>query len=167
MYFHVLNRAVRRDRLFDAPPDYEAFLRTLLEAQEKVPIGLVAYCIMPNHFHLVVGPSQVPHLSTFMHRLTMMHSKRWHQFRKTTGLGPVYQGRFRCHPIENDTHFLFVCRYVESNPVRADLAERAEQWPWSSLNRDRKFCNVPLSPWPFPQPSSWVDIVNDRGYRVS
>src|SRR5262249_19769587 len=102
-----------------------------------------------NHFHFVVGPVVIPVLSTFMHRLTMRHSKRWQVHRDTVGTGPVYQGRFKALPIDGETHFRTVCRYVEENPVAASLVVRAEQWPWSSAGKDRESCDpVPLSAWP-------------------
>ena len=160
-YFHVLNRSVRRARLFDVPGDYNAFMDALVIAQQRVPMPIVAYCVMPNHFHFVLGPTQTDDLSKFMHRLTVLHSMRWHRFRGTTGTGPVYQGRFRAYPIRDETQFVFVCRYVERNPLRADLVARAEQWQWSSLGRDRRICDLSLlSPWPIPRPTAWVDVVN-------
>jgi putative transposase len=167
----VLNRAIRRDILFDRPEDYSAFMRSLGDAQQRAPIPLLAYCVMPNHFHLVVGPTVSRDLSRFMHRLTVIHSKRWHANRGTYGTGPVYQGRFKAYSIQDDQHFLVVCRYVERNPVRADLVQRAEDWPWSSLSRGGRDCDrVELSPWPILQPPSWMDVVNDGrdgGNRVS
>jgi putative transposase len=165
-YFHVLNRSVRRGRLFDDAGDYRAFIEALRVAQERVPTPILAYCIMPNHFHLVVGPVDIAVLSRFMHRLTVVHAMRWHRHHGTTGSGAVYQGRFKSYPIRDETHFLFVCRYVERNPLRADLVARAEQWPWSSLGRDCKICNLELTEWPIPRPSAWLELVNRGGDRV-
>jgi len=151
-YFHVLNRAVRRARMFEAASDYLAFIQALSSAQTLVPTPILAYCIMPNHFHLVIGPTLTPTLSAFMHRLTIMHSKRWHLSRGTTGTGAVYQGRFKALRIGDDAHFGAVCRYVEQNPIRAGLVERVEDWPWSSVSRDRRICDlIALSPLPILQ----------------
>jgi putative transposase len=161
-YFHVLNRSVRRARLFDQPSDYESFMNALGAAQARVPMPLLAYCIMPNHFHLIVGPALVVDLSRFMHRLTVIHAMRWHRYKGTAGTGPVYQGRFKALPIQGETHFLFVCRYVERNPVRAGLVDRADRWAWSSLAPDRKNCHpVTLSAWPIPKPSGWRKLMNE------
>ena len=160
--FHVLNRAVRRARLFDHDDDYRALLRLVGSTLSKVPIELFAYCIMPNHFHLVVRPERDGDLSNYMRLMTLTHSKRWHEARGTTGTGCVYQGRFKAFPIQTDSHFLTVCRYVERNPLRARLSARAEEWPWSSLSESpRNDCRVKLSPWPVDRPSDWQTRVND------
>jgi putative transposase len=110
---------------------------------------ILAYCVMPNHFHFVLGPTLSPILSTFMHKLTMTHSKRWQAFRGTTGTGPVYQGRFKALFLGDARHFATVCRYVEQNPVRAGLVSRPEDWPWSSAADDGQNCNaLPLDRLP-------------------
>ncbi len=159
--FHVLNRAVRRARLFEDPADYGAFVRTLQEAQHRTPIRILAYCVMPNHFHFVVWPVHDGELSEFMHWFTTTHSKRWHAHRKTTGTGSVYQGRFKAFPVQSDGHFLTVCRYVERNPLRANLVTLAQDWRWSSLFQRCKNCHGPtLSLWPVLQPDGWLDLVN-------
>ena len=150
-YFHVLNRSVRRDRLFFGTSDYEAFLRALGYAQGHVPMPILAYCVMPNHFHLVVGPTITPILSAFMHRLTITHSKRWHLAHGSSGTGSVYQGRFKAIRIKDDAHFATVCRYVELNPVRAGLVGESGEWLWSSVRKDCRNCDVTLSPLPILQ----------------
>ena len=94
---------------------------------------LLAYCVMPNHWHLVVWPHQDGALSRFMNWLTLTHTQRWHQHRHSVGEGHVYQGQFKSFPVETNEYFLVVCRYVERNAVRAGLVERAEQWRWSSV----------------------------------
>jgi putative transposase len=166
-YYHVLNRSVRRWALFDKPGDYAAFVASLSYAQAKCPIPLLAFCIMPNHFHFVVGPVQMHDLSGFMHRLTVVHSTRWHAHRGTRGTGAVYQGRFKAFAIESELRLVVACRYVERNPLRAQLVRRAEQWPWSSLGQDGRNCTtISLAAWPIPKPPHWVDLVNGDDQRV-
>ena len=91
---------------------------------------------MPNHFHLVVEPTVDGQLSVFMQLLLGTHALRWNVFRKRSGQGAVYQGRFKAFPVQDDRHFLTVCRYVERNPVRAGLVSRPESWAWSSFSRN-------------------------------
>jgi putative transposase len=155
--FHVLNRAAKRSVLFHGTSDYAAFERLLAEAVARLEIALFAYCIMPNHWHLVLTPKAAGAMSRFMHWMTTTHARRWQNVHGVAGLGAVYQGRFKAIPIANDSHFLWVCRYVERNPLRASLVERAEDWRWSSLDTTNSSW---LTEWPIPRPSDWLSEVN-------
>jgi putative transposase len=119
LIYHVLNRSNGRWPLFDKPGDYEAFERVLAEAQQEHPLPLLAYCVLPNHWHLVVAPEADGDLSRFVGWLTLTHTQRWHAHRHTAGNGHLYQGRFKSFAIQADEHLLTVCRYVERNPLRA------------------------------------------------
>src|SRR5436189_3540964 len=119
--YHVLNRSVARLPLFETDDDYRAFLRVLAEAQTRHPTRLLGYCLMPNHWHLVLWPRADGDLSRFMHWLTMTHTQRWRHHRRLVGLGPLYQGRFKSFPVQTDAHLLVLLRYVERNPLRANL----------------------------------------------
>jgi putative transposase len=156
--YHVLNRANARKTLFDVDEDYAAFQRVLTEACARVSMRLLAYCIMLNHWHLVVWPRHDGDLSRFMNWLTLTHTQRWHQHRHTVGEGHVYQGRFKSFPVETSEYLLTVCRYVERNPVRAGLVDRAEQWRWSSARTTEA---VPLHEWPMARPGDWCNWVNE------
>jgi putative transposase len=163
--YHVLNRANGRLRLFKKPADFAAFERVIEEAFERVPLRILGYTLMGNHWHFVVWPRQRQHaqVSEFFRWLTVTHSQRWHAHHGTSGLGHVYQGRFKSFPIAEDEHLLSVLRYVERNPLRAGLVERAEEWRWSSLHRRR--WGTPeertlLAEPPVPLGRLWCDYVN-------
>ena len=166
--YHVVNRAAKRSLLFDGAADYVAFERVLTAAVERGGVALYAYCVMPNHWHLLLSPTVDGSLSRFMHWLTTTHARRWQLNRGLDGHGAVYQGRFKDIPVASDRHFLWVCRYVERNPLRASLVERAEEWRWSSLtcrNGDRP--EVPrLAPWPVASPDDWSTLVNTPQTRA-
>ena len=158
--FHVLNRAVRGETIFATEGDYAAFQRVLEEARHQVPMRLLAFCVMPNHFHLVLWPVGDEDLSETMRWLTVTHTQRWHAHHETSGTGPIYQGRFKSFPVEEDEHFLTVVRYVERNPLRASLVSQASTWRWSSLwlrSNDRS--DVTLDAWPVPRPDCWGEHV--------
>lgn len=161
--YHVLNRAVARLPLFERAADYEAFTEVLLDALCKEPLPIFAYSLMPNHWHFVVRPDADHQVSSFFRWLTHTHTMRWHACHRTVGTGHLYQGRFKAFPIEEDDHLLAVMRYVERNPLRANLCRSAEQWRYGSAwHRDN---NTPsseaiLSPWPIPMPAEWLDHVN-------
>ena len=163
LVYHVLNRANARMTIFDKPEDYDAFGRILEEAVDRTETRLLAYCVMPNHWHLVVWPREDGELSRFTGWLTLTHTQRWHAHRHSTGSGHVYQGRFKSFPVQDDEHFLTVCRYVERNALRADLVQRADAWRWGSLYR-WKHGNAKekslLASWPLPRLAGWVEQVN-------
>jgi len=161
--YHVLNRANGRQVMFDKPQDYQVWENVLMEAQIQVPVRILAYCVMPNHWHLVLWPRHDGDLSRFMAWLTLTHTQRWHAQHQSVGSGHLYQGRFKSFPIQTDEHFLTVCRYVERNALRAKLVKRAENWQWSSL-----WCRIQgpkqsqwLADWPVTRPRQWVKWVNE------
>jgi Transposase and inactivated derivatives len=158
---HVVNRGNARHQLFRDHDDYEEFVSLLATAAETVPVPLLAYCLMPNHWHLVLRPPTSAALSAYMRWLTSTHVRRTHLRRGTRGLGHLYQGRYYNVVVSGELHFLSVCRYVESNALRAGLVERAELWPFSSLSRTTtRDGRSLLSEWPSPRPDGWLEMVN-------
>jgi putative transposase len=156
--YHVLNRRVMRLPMFEKPEDYAAFERVLADALERPDAAeLLAYCLMPNHWHLVVQAGRRTNLSTWMQWLTVTHTHRWHAHRQAVGEGPLYQGRFKSFPVEADEHFLRLCCYVEANPVRARLTRQAESWQWCSFaaRRNRGVLFAKLAAWPVERPRNW------------
>ena len=161
--YHVLNRANGRLPIFEKGEDYAAFERVLEEAIDRTGTRLLSYCLMNNHWHLLVWPREDGELSRFVGWLTLTHTQRWHAHRRNAGTGHLYQGRFKSFPVQEDEHFLTVCRYVERNALRADLVGRAEQWRWSSLYRwscGRSAEQKILSPWPIRRSPGWLEYVN-------
>ena len=131
MVFHMLNRGVARMQVFEKAGGYQAFERVLKETLHETPTRICDYCLMPNHWHLLLWPEHDGDLARFMQRLTITHVRRWQENRHYVGLGHVYQGRYKSFPVEKDEHFLAVARYVERIALRANLVLRAEEWRWS------------------------------------
>lgn len=148
--------------IFRTAGDYEAYLRIVSQALDHVPgMRLLAYCLMPNHWHLVLWPRGDGELSDFVHWLTLTHTQRWHAHYRDAGTGHLYQGRYKSFPIAQDDHYFTVCRYVERNALRAGLVDRAEEWRWGSLARRRDIVEgPPLSDGPLPLPVQWMRHVN-------
>ncbi|WP_425616621.1 transposase [Anatilimnocola sp. NA78] len=160
--FHVVNRGAGRQSLFDDEADYDQFVALLEQARQRVAMQMLAYCLMPNHFHLLLWPTTDDSLSDYLHWLTTTHSQRRHAKLKTTGTGPIYQGRFKSFPVQDDDHFLTVARYVERNALRANLVQRAEHWKWSSLWQvHHQRSDIPLAVWPVARGSEWLKFVNE------
>ena len=147
-------------RLFHKAEDYQAFERVLAEGLERYPVELLTYCVMPNHWHLVVRPKTDEALGRWMGWVGVTHVRRHHEHYHRRGGGHLYQGRFKSFPVSSDEHFLTLCRYVEANPRRAKLVDRAEQWRWSGLWRRRRPPDLPLTEWPVRRPADWIARVN-------
>jgi putative transposase len=158
--YHIINRGNGRKEVFHKPADYEAFVGLLQKACARIPMRVLGYCLMPNHFHLVVWPHVDGNLGRWMQWLLTAHVRRYHTHYRSEG--HVWQGRFKAFPIQADDHLLMVMRYIERNPVRAGLVLRAEHWAWSSASARQNgayiglVCEGPLS-WPEP----WLAYVNE------
>jgi putative transposase len=157
--YQVLNRGNGRADVFYKDEDFAAFVSLMQEAREKVPMRLVGYCLMTNHFHLLLWPHGDGDLSRWMQCLMTAHVRRYHRHYK--GSGHVWQGRFKAFPIQDDEHYLTVMRYVERNLLRANLFERSQDWEWSSLKpTERSGPAGHLSEGPIAKPALWTRFVN-------
>jgi putative transposase len=163
LVYHVLNRANGRLKLFKKEEDFLAFQKVLQESWQRLPIRILTWCIMPNHWHLVLWPKKDGELSAFVRWLTLTHAQRWKHAHGAVGHGHLYQGRFKSFPIQQDEHLLAILRYVERNPLRAKLVKEAGQWRWGSLfvRQDRSHdLHPPLGEWPIQRPARWEDYVD-------
>jgi len=159
--YQALDRRVGRATLFHKDGDYAAFEKALRQAKEWQPMRILGYCLMPNHWHLVLWPEHDGDLSEFLRWLTVTHTQRYHAHYHSAGTGPLYQGRFKSFPIEEDEHLLRVIRYVERNALRAGLVGHAEDWRWSSLWQRREGrADTLLAEGPLPLPAKWQQYVN-------
>jgi putative transposase len=124
---------------------------------------ILAYVIMPNHWHLVLYPRKDRDMSEFMRWITTTHVRQRRVATKSIGHGHLYQGTYKSFPIEEDKHLHDVIRYVEQNPLRAKLSDRAEEWMWSSLfrrQRGGKEDNELLAVLPTALPTNYLSSVN-------
>jgi putative transposase len=129
MPHHVTQRGNRRGTVFFSDYDRHAYLSVLRAFADKHSVEVLAYCLMLNHVHLVVVPGTADGLHRVLKPLHMQHAQRinrmqdWH--------GHLWQGRYFSSPLDND-YLWSAIRYVERNPVRAGMIDRAEDYPWSS-----------------------------------
>lgn len=149
--YHIINRANARLQLFFKEKDYKLLESIIKDGAEKFDTRVIAYCIMPNHFHLVVWTREDGELQKYMQWVTLTHTQRWHVQNKTTGHGHLYQGRYKSFIIEDDKHLFTVMRYVERNPLRAKLVKNLSNWKYSSfVNREDKKTFVTKPPISLP-----------------
>ncbi|MCO5163196.1 MAG: transposase [Mesorhizobium sp.] len=127
---HVTQRGNRRERVFFSPDDYRAYRAILAEAARAIGTEVWAYCLMPNHVHLILVPSHPDGLRAPLGEAHRRYTRRINDREGWTG--HLWQGRFGSVPMDED-HLEGAVRYVSLNPVRAGLVKRAEDWPWSSV----------------------------------
>ena len=157
--YHVLNRENGRQRVFHKDGDFAAFIALLGEAKARHPVKIFSYCLMPNHFHLLLQADAGAELSRFMQWLMTSHVRRYHRHYRTSG--HVWQGRFKSFVVQEDEHLLTVARYVEGNPLRAGLAVSARAWPWSSHREScGEVARTLTQPPPIALPGDWSALVD-------
>lgn len=159
LIYHALNRGNRRAAVFHKPADYDAFVDAMAEAVRRLPMDVFGYCLMPNHFHLVLRPHADGDLGRWMRWLLTTHALRYHRHYHTSG--HVWQGRFKAFPVQDDDHLATLLRYVERNPLRAELVARAEHWKWSSLPVWLAGEGLLWRGTPSPRGGDWVERVNE------
>ncbi len=128
--FHVTGRGVARCTIFHDRADFRLFVCLLRRGAERFAWRLHAWCLMPNHFHLVLEAPR-ERLSGGMHRLNGRYACAFND--RYGRVGHLFQNRFGAWLIESDQHLTAACEYVLDNPRRAGLVERAEQWPWRGV----------------------------------
>ena len=175
--YHVLNRGNGRQSVFHKEGDFAAFITLLGQAKARHPINILGYCLIPNHFHLLLQVGKSAELSCFMQWLMTSHVRRYHRHYRSSG--HVWQGRFKSFIVQDDAHLLTVVRYIEGNPVRAKMVNSTKDWPWSShaeritmgvqgtgsagacpLGEPGEQEGMLLSPLPLPLPVDWTAFVD-------
>jgi putative transposase len=160
---HVLNRGDHQETLFHKPADFRAFLRAVAETAVRIPMRILAYCIMRNHFHFVVWPYAGADLPRFMHLLMTIHISRYRRHYPPPSPGHIYQDRYANVLVETGPSLLRVLKYVEANALAARLVTRAEDYPWSSASPEALEAGRPeLSQWPIERPANWTELLNLR-----
>lgn len=129
--YHVMSRGNARQEIFLDSGDCERFLERLSATTVRFRVHCRAYCLMPNHFHLLLEPGALP-LSRMMQQLNSSYSQSFN--RRHERVGHVLQGRFKALLIDRDDYFRRVLRYIVLNPVRARLVRHPAEWPWSSYS---------------------------------
>jgi len=157
--YHVLNRGNWRQDVFHKDGDFAAFNELLELAKARHPVTIFGYCLLPNHFHLLLQADKGSELSCFMQWLMTSHVRRYHQHYRSSG--HVWQGRFKSFIVQEDNHLLTVARYIEGNPVRAGMVASARTWRWSSHRESCGAVSRSLTcPLPIPRPEDWTAFVD-------
>ncbi len=141
--------------LFLKDADFQAFVNLMADAFARFDVDPLVFCLMGNHWHMLLRPRTDGALSRCMAWLTVTHARRHHRHYPNPGHGHLYQGRFKSFPVQSDEHFLAVARYIHANPVRAGLTGAVENWRWNDLHG-----SLAVAEWPVPRPEDWTSQVN-------
>jgi putative transposase len=151
--YHVTSRGDRREPIYKGDDDRHAHLAVLAEALDRFDAQVLAYCLMGNHYHLVLHTRQ-SNLSRLMRHVNGVYTQA---FNRHHGLvGHLFQGRFKAILVDRDAYLLEVCRYVELNPVRAKMVAAPLDWPWSSYAAHVMQADTP----------AWLDSDGLHGYLL-
>lgn len=143
---HVVQRGHNRRPVFITDKDRLTYLATLQEFRQELGLKVYAYCLMTNHVHLIIDPgSDSANLGLLMKRLAGRHTRRINRLERRTGTS--WEGRYKCSPIETDRYLLACSRYVDLNPVRANVVAHPAEYPWSSYRAKVGITN-----------SDWLDL---------
>jgi len=152
--YHVTSRGDRREDIFSDGQDRKAFLAILAHAMSRFDAVVLAYCLMDNHYHLVIQTRKA-NLSALMRQINGVYTQSYN--RRHRQVGHLLQGRFKAILVDRDAYLLEVCRYVELNPVRAKIVRQPGQWAWSSYRAHVGRVN----------PAEWLDSQALYGHILS
>jgi putative transposase len=158
-YFHIVNRGNNRQKVFCSRLDYLVFIALLKEAKQRYPLSVLGYCLMPNHFHLIVHSRIGESIRGFIRWALTCYARHSHENHNTSG--HLWQGRTKSFLIEREEYLIVALRYIENNPVRAGLVVSSTDWEWSSVGNHRwqKYGEF-VDPPPFFIGDGWLELVD-------
>ena len=156
--YHIINRGNMKMQVFNDAEDYEYFLELLEIGTKREKVEIHAYCLMPNHFHLLLVPQEEKRLSRVMQWVMTSHVRYYHKKNKTSG--HIWQGRYKSFMVEKESYYLTLIRYIEANALRAKLSQKAEDWKYCSLYERVEKSRELLSDPYVELYDEWVKYVN-------
>jgi putative transposase len=157
--YHIINRGNRREAVFHDNYDYEKFLKLLIESKEKYAVKIYAYCLMPNHFHLVIYTKYADSLSQAMHWISSSYVRYYNKRYNISG--HLWQGRYKSFIVQEDSYLLVLLKYVEANPKRARIVKDCIDYKYSSANnRIKNNENLITDEVPILLPADWYAYIN-------
>jgi putative transposase len=149
--YHVTSRGDRREEIFEDDDDARHFLAIVAQGLTRYGAQLLAYCLMGNHYHLVLNTPEAG-LSLLMRHINGVYTQDFNRCHAL--VGHLFQGRFKAILVDSDSYLMQLCRYVELNPVRAGMVVQAADWEWSSYR-----AHTGLSPAPL-----WLELNELHGF---
>lgn len=129
-YYHIYNRSVEKRDIFTCDENYRFLLRRINEFLPNYPLTFIAYCLMPNHYHFLVRAETGNGVGPFLQRLFNSYTQAFNQQENRSGT--LFEGHAKSVMIDSSSYLFHIVRYIHLNPVRAGLAPRPEDWPYSN-----------------------------------
>lgn len=129
-HYHIINRGVERRNIYLEPEDYEFFLDLLLKLSKDYEVGIHAFCLMTNHYHLLLETKKT-NLSKALQYINDKYAKYFNK--KYTRSGHLWQGRYKSYPLFDDAHFWIVAKYIERNPLKAGMVKQVDLYKYQSF----------------------------------
>ena len=130
--YHIMFRGLDKQRIFAEKKDYEKMISIIVKTKEETDMQIYAYCIMPNHVHLFIREAQTGDISIIMKKI-LSHYAGWYNY-KYERCGHLFADRYKSIPIEDDSYFLALARYIHQNPIKANLSETPRDYEYSSYS---------------------------------
>jgi REP element-mobilizing transposase RayT len=128
--YHIYNRGASREIIFREEENYVFVLRKIKRYVQELALTLIAYCLMPNHYHLLVRQDGQERAGLLPQRVFNGYTKAYNK--RYDHSGTLFQGPYRAIHLEDESHLLHLCRYIHANPVKDGLASAPEDWPYSN-----------------------------------
>ncbi len=163
-FYHIYNRGSGRQPIFFEEENYRYLLRLFTKYGRAMRIAVIAYCLMPNHYHFLVRQDGETPAGLLFQRVFNAYSKAVNK--KYNRVGTLFQGRYRCILLDKTTHLFHLCRYIHANPVIAELVASPEQWDFSNYrewigSRDGPLSDDDFVRTNFGTPSEYAEFVQD------
>ncbi len=131
-YYHIYNRGIGRQPIFREEDNYLFVLRLVKKYARALSIAVIAYCLMPNHYHFLVRQDNEEPVGLLPQRVFNSYTKAFNKLYNRTGT--LFEGRYRAIHVDRDNHLLHLCRYIHANPVKDGLVSHLEEWPYSNYH---------------------------------
>jgi putative transposase len=129
-YYHTYNRGCNREKIFLNADNYEYLIRLLTKQLKKLPVTIIAYCLMPNHYHLLLRQDGNTPIDDFMQRIFNSYSKAFNLMHNRTGT--LFEGPFKAILVDDDIYLTHLCRYIHRNPLDAGIVKNIQDWKYSN-----------------------------------
>ena len=129
-FFHIMSQGINKEYIFNSEDDKEKYMRIMKDTKEKIPIIILAYCVMNNHIHILFNEKNVEQLTKYMHKVNLLYAKYYN--RKYDRVGYVFRDRFKVQPIYTEKYLCTCVKYIHDNPVKANICQKAQEYKYSS-----------------------------------